>query len=216
MGELFVPFARLGAEQTNVEGTGLGLALSQRLAQAMNGTLTVESEVGRGSTFWVELPLSPSPLEEWSGGGAGEALPHTPAPRDGRRATVLYVEDNLANYALIETVLASRPEITLMSALQGRLGLELAWKHRPDLILLDLHLPDLSGSEVIRRLRSDERTRETPVVMVSADATLDSLERLQAQGAQAYLTKPIDVGQLLETIDALLAGRTPLPEDPQP
>jgi PAS domain S-box-containing protein len=214
MGELFVPFARLGAEQTKVEGTGLGLALSQRLAQAMNGSLSVESVVGVGSTFWVELPLAQSPLDQWSVAGARELSSRAEPPRPTRSATVLYVEDNLANYALIEAVLASRPEITLMSALQGRMGLDLAWKHRPDLILLDLHLPDLSGSEVLRRLQADERTRDIPVVMVSADATLDSLERLQALGAQAYLTKPIDVGQMLETVDALLAGHPPLPEDP--
>jgi PAS domain S-box-containing protein len=206
MGELFTPFARLGAEQTPVEGTGLGLALSLRLVQAMNGTLKARSTAGEGSTFTVELPLVDSPLESWTPARAAMLEKHPPGARL-KPATLLYVEDNLANLALIETVLTVRPEITVVPALQGQLGIELATEHQPDVILLDLHLPDMSGVEVLRRLRAQERTRDIPVIIVSADATPDIMQRLQDEGANAYLTKPIDVDELLSAIARSLDQR---------
>ncbi|HVF10045.1 MAG TPA: PAS domain S-box protein, partial [Abditibacteriaceae bacterium] len=157
MARLFNPFDRLGAEQSEVEGTGLGLALSRRLAEVMSGSLGVESTVGKGSTFWVELALVESPQERLQRTRAEAAS--TADAHEGHPSTVLYIEDNLANLSLIETILTDRPEITLLSALQGRLGLELAWQHHPDLILLDLHLPDLGGDEVLARLKKNSRTR---------------------------------------------------------
>ena len=198
---LFTPFERLGAEQTDVEGTGLGLALSKRLVEAMGGRLGVQSELGRGSTFTVELPRAESPSDS-----VAPAVRRAAGAADAERAaTLLYIEDNLANLSLIETVLASRPAIRLISALQGQLGLDLAWEHRPDLILLDLHLPDITGDEVLRRLRADHRTASTPVLIISADATPGRTERLVAQGADAYLTKPLDVDDFLDAVDSLLA-----------
>ncbi|HEV2129513.1 MAG TPA: PAS domain S-box protein, partial [Longimicrobiaceae bacterium] len=204
--QLFVPFERLGAEQSGIEGTGLGLALSKRLVEAMGGSLTVQSVVGEGSTFWVEFAHEPSPLERLvaSGGvkpGATEAATGAPA------ATVLYVEDNLANLALIESILESRPEITLVTALQGQMGLELAAQHHPDLILLDLHLPDLRGDEVFKRLQSDPRTRGIPVVVITADAMPGRIKQLMQEGVRAYLTKPLDVDEFLDTVDGILAER---------
>jgi PAS domain S-box-containing protein len=207
MGELFTPFARLGAEQTAVEGTGLGLALSLRLVQAMNGTLEAESTVGEGSTFTIELPLVDSPLEGWSPARAARLERHSSGTRL-KPATLLYVEDNLANLALIETVLTVRPEVTVIPALQGQIGIELATEHQPDIILLDLHLPDMSGVEVLRRLRAQERTRGIPVIIVSADATPDSMQRLENEGANAYVTKPIDVDEFLGVIERLLEQRS--------
>jgi len=118
-----------------------------------------------------------------------------------KSATLLYIEDNLANLSLIETILSERPEIELRSALQGRLGLDLAWEHRPDLILLDLHLPDISGEEVLRRLQNEPRTREIPVIVISADATPGTIERLMGAGARGYLPKPLDVDLFLSTVD---------------
>ena len=118
--------------------------------------------------------------------------------------TLLYVEDNLANLSLVETILAARPGWKTIPALQGRLGAELACEHVPDLVLLDLHLPDVQGDEVLRRLRADKRTARIPVVMISADATPRTIDRLRAQGADAYLTKPLDVDEFLSTIDRLL------------
>ncbi len=119
-------------------------------------------------------------------------------------ATLLYIEDNLANLSLVETILLSRPRWRTIPALQGQLGVELAREHLPDLILLDLHLPDISGDEVLRRLRADERTAHIPVVVISADATRGSVDRLRAAGVDAYLTKPLDVDEFLTTVEDFL------------
>lgn len=200
MARLFVPFERLGAEQTAIEGTGLGLALSRRLVEAMGGTLGVESTVGRGSTFWVELPEAEEPALEPSAVGAAR-------PEGARRARIVYIEDNLSNLKLLQRVLAHRPEVELLPAIQGRLGLDLIREHRPDLVLLDLHLPDMPGDEVLRRLQAQPETREIPVVVISADATPHQIERLRAMGAQDYLTKPLDVRRLLELLDRVLDRR---------
>ncbi|HEX8452466.1 MAG TPA: PAS domain S-box protein [Longimicrobium sp.] len=205
MDQLFVPFARLGAEDSGVEGTGLGLALSRPLIEAMGGTIVAESVVGEGSIFTVDLPLVEAPS------AAPEPVPHAthdaPAARDGASlAKVLYVEDNVANLSLIEAILSGRPEITLLSALQGGLGVDLAAEHRPDLILLDLHLPDLPGEEVLRRLRADPRTGEIPVIVISADATPTTVKRLLESGARAYLTKPLDIDEFTEAIDGVLGA----------
>jgi CheY-like chemotaxis protein len=117
---------------------------------------------------------------------------------------VLYVEDNLSNLRLIEHVLSHRSGTRLLAAIQGRLGLDLAREHHPDLILLDLHLPDLPGADVLRALRADVATRDIPVVVLSADATPGQIERLLAAGARAYLTKPVDVKQLLALMDDIV------------
>jgi signal transduction histidine kinase len=203
IGELFVPFSRLGADEEGVEGTGLGLALSQRLVEAMEGELRVESTQGEGSTFWVELPLAAHPLSSLQ--SYRQAAPAT-VGREGPRAArkVLYVEDNLANLNLVESIFEDRPEIQLLPALQGRMGLELAREHGPDLILLDLHLPDIAGEEVLRELRSDSRTLDIPVLVISADATPRQITRLRQAGAQGYLTKPLDVDEFLAEVDSLL------------
>jgi PAS domain S-box-containing protein len=201
MHQLFTPFARLGAEQTEVEGTGLGLALSLRLAEAMGGTLELERSGPEGSVFRLGLLGAANPLRRAEDAG----LPVAPAD-DGEHgvASILYVEDNLANLDLVETFLYSRPRWKLVPALQGRIGVELAREHRPDLVLLDLHLPDITGEEVLRRLRADPRTAGIPVVIISADATRDSLDRLRALGADAYLTKPLDLDDFLATLEAHL------------
>lgn len=205
MDELFVPFSRLGAEQEGVEGTGLGLALSQRLVEAMSGSLRVESTVGEGSTFWVELPLAQHPLARLESYRHGATLAAPRVVSSGPRR-VLYVEDNLANLNLVESIFEDRPEIQLLPALQGRMGLELAREHTPDLILLDLHLPDLAGEEVLRELRTDSRTSGIPVLVISADATPRQIARLRAAGARGYLTKPLDVDEFLSEVDSALGA----------
>lgn len=198
---LFTPFERLGAEQSEIEGSGLGLALSRRLVEAMEGTIGVTSVPGQGSTFWVNLAaggvVPPVPVVVPAGGA--------PVVRPaGVTRTVLYIEDNVSNLRLVERILESRPNIKLLAAMQGQLGLDLALEQAPDLILLDLQLPDLPGAEVLRRLRANPLTAATPVVIVSADATPAQMARLRRAGADIYLTKPLDVRQLLEVVDALL------------
>jgi CheY-like chemotaxis protein len=203
MARVFSPFDRLGAEQSNIEGTGLGLALSKGLVEVMGGKMGVESTLGQGCTFWVELSMIESPQQRLARTREGSlALPELIPAR--KASTVLYIEDNLANLSLIEVVLADRQEITLLSSLQGQLGLELAWEHQPDLILLDLHLPDISGDEVLARLRRDPRSQEIPVIVISADATSSHIKDILSAGAQFYLTKPLDVDEFLAKLDELL------------
>jgi PAS domain S-box-containing protein len=196
---LFRPFERLGAEQSNVEGTGLGLALSQRLIQAMGGSIGVESKMSKGSIFWVELSRTESPLQKHSSPKKNGDSDAPPSQTTNRK--VLYIEDNLSNLTLIEQMLEERPEIELLTAMQGKIGLALARQHAPDLILLDVHLPDLDGREVISELKSSKTTRDIPVVVISADATNYQINRLLAAGADTYLTKPLDVVDFFQVLD---------------
>src|SRR5947209_2313642 len=203
LARLFTPFERLGAEQSAIEGTGLGLALSQRLMDAMGGSIGVESAVGKGSTFWIELPLAKSPLERFPRDGAANGA-RQPSSEPASRS-ILYIEDNLSNLALIEQMLAERPGTALLTCMQGKVGLDLARQHTPDLILLDLHLPDLDGHEVLRQLKSLDTTRDVPVVVISADATASQIDRLMKAGAMAYLTKPLDVVEFFRVVDQTTA-----------
>ena len=206
---LFSPFDRLGAEKTGIEGTGLGLALSKGLVEAMGGSMGVESTVGAGSTFWFELPAAENPLAEPL--SRGMRHDHDGAESfselaDSFSGTILYIEDNLANLTLIERLLAHHSRVDLLSAMQGRIGLDLAHQHLPDLILLDLHLPDIPGQEVLTRLREDEATARIPVVILSADATPGSVEHLLELGADSYLTKPLDVRLFFGVLGDLLVA----------
>jgi signal transduction histidine kinase/ActR/RegA family two-component response regulator len=204
LGMVFTPFERLGAEQTAEEGTGIGLALSKNLAEAMGGTLAVDSRLGQGSTFTFELPLVEGPVERHERlNGPTEPAGEPAAPRQ----VVLHIEDNLSNLTLVERVLAHRAGIEVVAAMQGRLGLELAREHHPVLVLLDLHLPDMDGEQVLQRLRDDPATASTPVVIVSADATPGRVQRLVSAGAVGYLTKPIDVRELLRLLDEAIEDR---------
>lgn len=198
---LFVPFDRLGAESSGVEGTGVGLALSRRLAEAMAGTLEAASQHGQGSRFWIELPITEGPLERYERLNGTDVHPeHDDSDRSVVRHKVLYIEDNLSNLRLIERVLGQLDGVELVPAMQGRLGLTLAKEHQPDVILLDIHLPDISGEQVLEELRKDPATANIPVVILSADATPHQIQRLQAAGAAAYLTKPIEIRQLLDVL----------------
>jgi CheY-like chemotaxis protein len=173
---------------------------------AMAGDIGVKSAVGKGSAFWIELPATESPLK---------ALPRNLVPGRGKTSVaeggkILYIEDNLSNLNLVEQMLAEQSHIELLTAMQGGLGVELARQHSPDLILLDLHLPDLRGHEVLARLRDDETTRHIPVVVISADATARQIQRLMAAGAHSYLTKPIDIAEFFRVVDeALRCSRQP-------
>jgi len=199
LARVFTPFDRLGAEQSGIEGTGLGLALSQRLVRAMRGTIGVESLEGQGSTFWLELVRAESPLKTTPDRCSAVARPK----RGGavKHRSVLYIEDNLSNLTLIEQLLRESAGVHLLTAMQGRIGLDLARQHSPDLILLDLNLPDMPGWEVLAELQGSEATRRIPTVVVSADATEGQFKRLIDAGARNYITKPIDVTQFYQMME---------------
>jgi CheY-like chemotaxis protein len=202
---LFQPFERLGAERTSVQGTGLGLALSKRLIEAMDATIGVHSKLKRGSTFWIELaPATPVP----------ETIPELPAHEYAieraaleEEKVILHIEDNSDVIELMERAILLRPNIRLISATTGEQGVARARNQLPDLILLDVHLPDLDGQQVLRELKRDQATTDIPVIILSADATPPQIESLIALGARAYVTKPIRVTHFLETIDQTLAAQ---------
>ncbi|MEO8899142.1 MAG: ATP-binding protein [Candidatus Dormibacter sp.] len=200
---LFQPFERLGAERSHVQGTGLGLALCRQLTTAMGGTLTLRSEKGEGATFTVRLNRASST----DAAALVRASPPAVLRHVVAECTVLYVEDNLATVALVESIFALRPNVRLLTAMQGGMAVELAREYHLDLVILDLHLPDINGEEVIKRLRHEPRTAEVPVVIYSADATERQVDRLLAAGAEAYLTKPARVTEFLGLLDRIL-GRS--------
>jgi CheY-like chemotaxis protein len=202
---LFVPFDRLESRQSPIEGTGLGLPLSKGLAEAMGGTLELASVPQQGSSFWVELPLAEAP-ELGAGQEAGSAPEQGKAEPTGPALTVLYIEDNVSNLQLVERVMQRRG-IALISAMRPQLGLDLAGEHRPDLVLLDLHLPDMPGQEVFRRLQANPKTADIPVVVLSADARPSLITDMLQRGVRAFLTKPLDVRELLELLDTVAEER---------
>ena len=198
---LFNPFERLGAETTSTEGTGLGLALSRGLAEAMGASLGVSSEVDRGSTFWIELKVSAEAAASVpADAGAVPISTSTTSP-----ATILYIEDNVSNVRLMTRLLARRPSVTLLHAADGQSGIAMARDRGPDVIFLDLHLPDMSGEDVLQHLWAEPALRPIPVVMLTADATPAQMRRALASGAAAYLTKPLDLRKVLDTLDQMMS-----------
>ena len=200
--KLFTPFERLSAATSQVEGTGLGLVLSRRLVMAMGGTLTVQSTPGQGTTFFIELPEA-NLLCETSAPLTQSVHLESQGPIE-RVYRVLCIEDNPSNLRLMETIFAARPDVSLLAANQGITGLDMARQQEPDLILLDLNLPDIGGAEVLARLQQSALTRQIPVVVVSADATPHQKERLLLAGASDFLLKPLDVEQFLQCIRKFL------------
>jgi signal transduction histidine kinase/ActR/RegA family two-component response regulator len=195
---LFTPFERLDAAVSGIDGTGLGLALSRRLVEAMGGRIGVRSRRGVGSTFWVELEVARPAAVEAADAGSEDLL----ATREyASELRVLYVEDVVANVRLVEEIFARRPSVRLIPAMLGQVGIELARDHHPQLIFLDLHLPDMTGADVLAALRRDSATRGIPVVVLTADATRGELDKLKRLGAWAYETKPIGMRRLLELAD---------------
>lgn len=194
---LFSPFDRLDAEESEVQGSGLGLALCKRLTEAMGGKIG-EGGPAMGACFWIEFPIVKDVQEQLA---SSPVTPEAFSKLDPGEKTLLYIEDNLSNLSLVEHLLRECAPIKLISAMQGKLGLELATQHEPDLILLDIHLPDINGREVLARLKARAATRDIPVVVLSADATKTQINRLMALGAAEYLTKPLEVDRFLEVIE---------------
>ncbi len=199
--QLFQPFNRLGQEASAEEGTGIGLVVCKRLIEWMGGVIGVESTVSQGSTFWIELKLT-----EQARPGAADSTPlEQPLGQLGEDSrSVLYVEDNPANLLLVEEIIARHPDIHLLTATDGQLGIEAAHTCRPDAILMDIRLPDMSGIDVLRILAADPATAHIPVIALSANARPDDIEKGLQAGFFRYLTKPIRVTELLDALDLAL------------
>ena len=203
--ELFQPFNRLGADASEIEGTGIGLTITQRIMEMMGGSVGVNSEPGVGSTFWLDLPL-----EGDTDGSAGELIDSSGVGEwntqtgEQQIRTILYVEDNPANLKLVSQILSRVSHLRLLTAHTGGLGLELAQTRHPDLILLDINLPGMDGYQVLEALRADDNLRTTPVVAITANAMPRDIRRGQAAGFSDYLTKPLNIKEFLDTIIPLL------------
>ncbi len=198
MAELFQPFSRLGAEATAIEGTGIGLTLTRQLVVLMNGEIGVESQEGQGSTFWVELPLA-AQAAATAGPQDGRGAPGL-AEAEGPAIRVLYVEDNPANLQLVEMLVAQVAGMELISAPDAEIGIQLAQAHQPDVVLMDLNLPGMSGLDAMARLKQSVRTHDIPVIALTANATQRDIEKGKAAGFADYLTKPIQIDQVLAAI----------------
>jgi len=200
MGELFRPFNRLGRERTALQGTGIGLVISRRLAELMGGSIRVKSVPGEGSSFILKLPKAIDPDTVRSQLDDLEAV-----PADYHRRIVHYIEDNETNVEVMRGILAQRGQVQMEVSVTGLDGLAAVRARRPHLILLDMHLPDISGLELLRHFKADPEIASIPVIVVSADALGPQIDAALAAGATRYLTKPVDVSELLATIDDLLA-----------
>jgi PAS domain S-box-containing protein len=203
MAQLFQAFNRLGQEASGEEGTGIGLVVAKRLVELMEGEIGVESSVGMGCVFWFELPSVAEPCLSMEGGDAAAlAPPHV--PREVGPHTLLYIEDNPANLKLVEQIIARHPDIRLLTAVNGNSGIEIARVSRPDVILTDINLPDISGYEALKILRSDPATAHIPVIAISANAMSPDVERGMKAGFFRYITKPIKVNEFMEAMDVAL------------
>jgi CheY-like chemotaxis protein len=196
--QLFQPFNRLGQENNAVEGTGIGLVMTKRLIELMGGEIGLESKIGEGSTFWVEMHLttqSPTECADIQLLSSKSEKPHTALQ------TLLYVEDNPANLMLIEDIMARRSDIRLLTALDGISGVALARTAQPDVILMDINLPGISGIQALKILATDPNTAHIPVIALSANAIPRDIEKGLEAGFFRYLTKPIKINEFLTTLD---------------
>jgi len=222
LAQLFQPFNRLGREAEGEEGTGIGLVVTKRLVELMGGAIGVDSTVGAGSVFWIELISAAAPQFLDEGGEAADSRPHL---QNGTRLrTLLCVEDNPANLKLVEELIARCPDLRLLTAVNATLGIDLARAAQPEMILMDVNLPDISGIEALKVLHEDPLTAHIPIVALSANAMPRDIVKGMEAGFFRYLTKPIKVSEFMDTLRMALeladqrtaeAGRVfPLPDAP--
>ena len=201
--ELFQPFSRLDAENSCIEGTGIGLTITRRIVEMMGGTVDVKSEMGTGSTFWIELPTEVLPEEPDRVAGKSAALAqHTV------QHSVLYIEDNPANLKLVVQLLGRRKHLHLLTAHTPELGIALALSRHPDLILLDINMPGMDGYQVLEVLKADASLKNIPIIAVTANAMTRDIERSRTAGFTEYLTKPLDIVKFYALLDKLLSHNT--------
>jgi len=203
LAQLFQPFNRLGKEGSAEEGSGIGLVVSKRLVELMEGVIGVESAVGVGSVFWIELRAIDAP-QFAVGGAEPTVVAQAQVPGGARLRTLLYVEDNPANLKLVEQIVARHPNIRLLTAVNGNSGIEIARVSQPEVILMDINLPDISGSEALKILRADPATTHIPVIALTANAIPRDIENGLAAGFFRYLTKPIKVNEFMDALDVAL------------
>jgi PAS domain S-box-containing protein len=203
LSQLFQPFNRLGKEASAEEGTGIGLVMTKRLVELMGGAIGADSVVGEGSVFWIELGLTSAPALA-AAEATDEVLAGQQAPAGRPLRTVLYVEDNPANLELVEQLVARRSDLRLLSAADGNVGVEYACAYLPDVILMDINLPGISGIEALKILRADPSTAHIPIIALSANAVPRDIQRGLDAGFFNYLTKPIKVGPFMEVLDVAL------------
>lgn len=203
LAQLFQPFNRLGQEAGNIQGTGIGLVVTKRLVELMGGTIGVESKAGTGSKFWIELGSMEEPQNV-----VDRAEPivadQTEDEKNAPQRTVLYIEDNPANLKLVEQLIARRPDMNLLSAVNGNLGIELALARQPDVILMDINLPGMSGIDALKILRENPATAHIPVIALTANAMERDIERGLQAGFFLYLTKPIRINAFMEALNLAL------------
>jgi PAS domain S-box-containing protein len=215
LAQLFQPFNRLGQESSVEEGTGIGLVVTKQLTELMGGVIGVQSRVGVGSEFWIELQASSAPAlgfgldgahdeQDGQDGDHASAAQLSPLEATSSQRTLLYVEDNPANLALVELLIARRSDIRLLTAINGHLGIELARVHQPDVILMDINLPGISGVGALKVLRNDPATSHIPVMALSANAVPRDIQRGMEAGFFRYLTKPINVVEFMDALDVAL------------
>ena len=199
---IFEPFDRLGAENSEIEGTGIGMAISKKLIELMNGNIEVDSTLGKGSQFSVSLPYCHT--VGINNGKNSQNLENSSLEFSKKDFTILYIEDNQANMLLVQDILSEFQDIKLLTAPQAVIGLDLANAYQPNLILLDINLPDIDGFEAFKRLQNMEETHDIPVIAISANAMQKDIDRALAFGFRNYLTKPINISQFKSTVKKFL------------